>query len=766
MTLRRIPRGPSEGWVTVGLVMLLCLCLAWSLDDANLVPGPEGLTDFLPLAAILGVLFGLLGPKVGWGRWTTYLVGGIFAALIVPLLVGAALGASGWPDRLFLRTADAAVGAFTDLIVEGRSTTSQTGHHLWILGLIVWASSMFASYAAFGHRRPINGAVLIGLLLLGNMALTLNDQLVYLVLFSLATLFLLIRFHTLDEQADWIRRRIGDPSAISGLYLRGGTVFIAIAVVGSLLLTRFAAADPLSGAWSDVSVRFVEWTRAIEKFLPDPPNGVAFAPTFGSTATIGNSWNTNPEPAFTIQIPPGEDIEKIPYLRAVTYDVLGVDSYSRSEEAVTKVDRNSREDLLAGTLDHVTRDGHREVTYRLEPLIGGSLLVAPGIPEAVDVDTTLTLQGDEGFFLQLDRRGGDGAYTVTSLLRGDDEKDPLTADEFRLRAAGKTFPAGIMERYGQKPAPGIMGPYANALLQQILTTTGPDPTEYDLAKAIESFLRDPANFNYTPDIVGSGVNCGELSRVECFAQFKFGFCRWYAATMAALMRESGYPVRIAEGFRRPAHAEGQPPNVALVRNSDAHAWVEVYFPRFGWVDFDPTGGGVATLAPVPTGHPVPSSSAGPIGSLGELLQPSGRGPLEGEDPTRVPGGGRLSPGPFIAIAILLAVIVAGVAFLTWRRGPRGPATADSAYGMVTRIASRLGFGPRPNQTVYEYAGALADVLPAARPELETVARAKVEVTYGGRVLGPDRLAGLKDAQRRLRVSLLRLLFRRDRRRRR
>ena len=102
-------------------------------------------------------------------------------------------------------------------------------------------------------------------------------------------------------------------------------------------------------------------------------------------------------------------------------------------------------------------------------------------------------------------------------------------------------------------------------------------------------------------------------------------------------------------------------------------------------------------------------------------------------------------------------------FMTWRRGPRGQTSPDRAYGSVTRIAARLGFGPRPNQTVYEYAGALAEVLPEARPQLETVAQAKVESTYGQGILGADGLRVLRDAERRLRVTLLRLVFRRDRR---
>ena len=93
------------------------------------------------------------------------------------------------------------------------------------------------------------------------------------------------------------------------------------------------------------------------------------------------------------------------------------------------------------------------------------------------------------------------------------------------------------------------------------------------------------------------------------------------------------------------------------------------------------------------------------------------------------------------MTVLLLVIVGGLAFVAWQRGPRGGTTADDAYGTVTRLASRFGFGPRPTQTVYEYAGTLGEVLPTARPELETVARAKVETAYGQGILGDGPAAG-------------------------
>jgi hypothetical protein len=83
---------------------------------------------------------------------------------------------------------------------------------------------------------------------------------------------------------------------------------------------------------------------------------------------------------------------------------------------------------------------------------------------------------------------------------------------------------------------------------------------------------------------------------------------------------------------------------------------------------------------------------------------------------------------------------------------------------MARLAARLGFGPRPTQTAYEYAAALGDVLPNIRPELHTVATAKVEVAYGRRTLDDERIRALRESYRRLRVGLLRLLFRRKERR--
>jgi hypothetical protein len=123
-------------------------------------------------------------------------------------------------------------------------------------------------------------------------------------------------------------------------------------------------------------------------------------------------------------------------------------------------------------------------------------------------------------------------------------------------------------------------------------------------------------------------------------------------------------------------------------------------------------------------------------------------------------------GPFIAIAVILVIGVLALAYAAIRRAPSKPMHPDKAWGSIARLAARLGLGPRPSQTVFEYAGALGDEVPAARVELTTLARAKVEVAYGRRDLAPDRMRRIAEAYQRLRLALIGLILRRGIRRRR
>jgi transglutaminase-like putative cysteine protease len=760
---RRIPLAPAEGWLTVALVGVLCATMAASIDDVAPILAREDYTDMLVPMAIAGMFAGLIGVKVGWGRWLTYLMGAVFAALIVPLVVGDILRGEGATLPPYHETARSLVQAVIDLQVLKQQLTNEYGHFLLVLGLFVWATSMFAAYATFGARRPLNAIVIVGLALLVNMSLTARDQLMLLVIYSITSLFLLIRYHVLEEQAEWLRRRIGDPASISGVYLRGGTLFIVVAIGASLLLTNVASSDPLRGAWGGLSAGLVELSRSFQKYLPTGANSRTFGADFDPSGTrISGRWQPDDSLEVTIQLAPDE--KRVFYWRAVTYDEFALNGWRPSEGAA--IAREPGAALLEGSPDAANLDVSRPLTFSVTPArYAGRLVLSPLTPTLVDQRATVGLVG-EGSFLGNIERDGSGPYTVTALIPIEGN-EPGQLNQENLRAAGTSYPVEIKDLYLDVPENAMpAGGRAEELYAQ-LVSEAPSKNPFDFATYLVRRFQDSGPdkvFTYDQDVLDlmSGP-CKDISSVECFAAHRQGYCQFYASTFAIFLREQGIPTRIVEGFLPGTRtARGEEP----IRNGQSHQWVEVYFPGYGWVPFDPTGGGVPRLPALPSGPPV-TGTARPLPSFAipsgprrdDRAEPSGAGGLGSTVGTG-------PAGPLIATAILLAVIFGVLAFVAWQRGPRGGTTPDHAYRTVTRLASRFGFGPRPTQTVYEFSGGLGEVLPIAKPELEMVARAKVETSYGRGVLGEDRLRALRIAERRLKLNLLRLAFRRRERRRR
>jgi hypothetical protein len=116
-------------------------------------------------------------------------------------------------------------------------------------------------------------------------------------------------------------------------------------------------------------------------------------------------------------------------------------------------------------------------------------------------------------------------------------------------------------------------------LAERITTSA--PSNYEKAVAIEQFLR--THFGYT-------LQLGHSHPQDPLAYFLFerkeGHCEYFASSMAVMLRTLGIPSRIVNGFRGGEFNDltGQ----YVIRASNAHSWVEAYFPGFGWISFDPT----------------------------------------------------------------------------------------------------------------------------------------------------------------------------------
>jgi hypothetical protein len=235
--------------------------------------------------------------------------------------------------------------------------------------------------------------------------------------------------------------------------------------------------------------------------------------------------------------------------------------------------------------------------------------------------------------------------------------------------------------------------------------------------------------------------------------------------MVLLMRELGVPARYVLGY-----LPGRPQDDGsyLVDRSAGHAWVEVFFPGYGWVEFDPTPGNEengqepalfpegAANGPRPTFRDLVGGGELECETEGNCEEGPVPAPFNPEQPTSVtPTTQDWAPLAVVGGGILALFIIA-----VWMATRRMSTTApELAYSGITRMAGRLGYGPRPAQTVYEYATGLGELVPVARDDLGLIATAKVEATYGRRQPAESMLRTLAGAYRRVRIGLLRLVIR-------
>jgi protein-glutamine gamma-glutamyltransferase len=204
-------------------------------------------------------------------------------------------------------------------------------------------------------------------------------------------------------------------------------------------------------------------------------------------------------------------------------------------------------------------------------------------------------------------------------------------------------------------------------------------TPYAFVKSVMGYLSPANGFSYNefpPPTADPLVTFLLLN--------KLGYCQQFAGAMALLLRMGGIPARVATGF-----TTGSPDQATkhwIVTDVDAHAWVEAWFPRYGWVTFDPT----PAAAPARGGTP-PVSSIGSVSSAGELLHPnrhadSAGGAVSGGTGATSSG----SSGVFLPVTLGVLAVLLGAVYVAWRRtAPLGP------EGMLVELERALARSGRP-----------------------------------------------------------------------
>ena len=451
------------------------------------------------------------------------------------------------------------------------------------------------------------------------------------------------------------------------------------------------------------------------------PNG-ATAIGFNLSVNLGGSLANDPKPVLTYRMDTGGTA----YLQVATdTDFDRGNWYSPARG--TSIDGGDTWDGVPFASGPLPRDTNLtdggigtdeqavDAQIALDQGATGDQLLVPftGEPDAVNFSGTAfgTISSASGTELltvdsvQLDAMSDNSPTLQTVALVS-------TATAAQLSAAGSNYPPWT-EQYTELNDDSSQGLETIRSLAEQWTEGLTDP--YDKALAIEAHLRDPALFQYTLD-PPTDPNPEVWPLVFFLTTSHRGYCQYFASAMGAMLRSLGVPTRLATGYGpgTAAGANGIRPQGELgtqvVTTSDAHTWVEAYFPTYGWIPFEPTPAsaqgdyqpfqrGRAAVAPaaIPSSNPAPSAHVSiPPHAFPSTAKPTVRGAT--------------SDVLSIAIAIFGGIVALVLLAVLWFALPR---SVTGTWRRVETLGMIIGLERRSAETHRAFALRLSRSRPRA-----------------------------------------------------
>lgn len=634
------------------------------------------------------------------------------------------------------------------------------------ISFLVWWLTYLGVWSVFRHGHVWRGVLMAGIALLVNTHYAPNSVMGFLVVFCMVALLVLAWTTLIDHRQRWRALRIYFNEDINFDFMRSGFLYtmavIALAFIAPNMgrsLLFYDMLQPVNQRWE---ATMQEWNRLYQGLNRQsrPVQTV-----FGRTLTLGGERSVNDRPVLEVAAPSGR------YWRAVAFDrFTGRQWINTAEGEVTYRSEEPIPVTLWSARAPVTQ------TITIHTSTGNVLLAMPDVVQASIPLATLQQPSPVASPSDLGREGQENteltwARSRVTLEEGDSYQvisNHTLATVRQLQEAGVVdYQAQGLDRYLQLPE--NFSPRVAELAEQVMADA---PTTYDKVKSLERFLRA---FAYDEGITAPAANVDPL---EYFLfDIQRGYCDYYASAMATMLRSQGIPARAASGY-----AEGtydSETNTYLISERDAHTWVEVYFPQYGWIEFEPTSG--ESILDRPSGAELQDS--GLVPGMDELMPADDAflfddefGP-EGEFPQDITGpvtgiGGLTTRSPIVGASLVLIVLtlIAGVWLLRRRmyQGPRaflahGTAHPQIYYERLLNWAARLKTLVHPALTPYERETLLAEQLPQGAPFISRITEIYVLFRYAPRPEHPPGTAvrhELNDNWRKLRPLLWKTWLRR------
>jgi hypothetical protein len=548
----------------------------------------------------------------------------------------------------------------------------------------------------------------------------------------------------------WAASRI---TALEGLGWRFGSSAAGVAAVLTIIALLLPAVST-----TDISARLFPHGLGFGSNGPGVGTGPGLNTIgFSPAVTLGGSLVSHPQPVLTYLANTTSSV----YLRIANDTEFDRGSwFPPSQGSDDASNPFTHVDVAPGTLPRDTSTtfggiGNDEtVTATLDLQANATgltpLVPFPGDPESVSLGgvesgsaaapgSTDLLTVDE---VQLNHLIAAGTAIQTSGYASN-------ATAAQLRSAGKNYPSWT-KQYTQMPDDVSQGVETIRSVAQQWTLGLTNP--YDEAVAIEQHLRNPAFFQYTLDPpVDNNANTWPV--VFFLTQSHKGYCQYFASAMGSMLRSLNIPTRLVSGYgpgslRTQTGRSGD--RTMEVTTSDAHSWVEAYFPGYGWIPFEPTPPssqgnyepfqrGQTPVGPSPT--PPPTTRGGPTPKLGNVggTDPS-LGPTHKTHPS-------VSMAVLISLSVLGLIVLGIVAALLWLLLPRSLA---GAWKRVETLGVLSGVDRRRAETHRAFAARLARARPRAGAALNDLATvtAKAEFSESG-ASAPERSRAIRTWRRAL-----------------
>ncbi|MGC4108759.1 MAG: transglutaminase domain-containing protein [Thermomicrobiales bacterium] len=390
--------------------------------------------------------------------------------------------------------------------------------------------------------------------------------------------------------------------------------------------------------------------------------------------------------------------------------------------------------------------------------LGNRFIVARWTVGADGTADTLYLTGQLPVYDDVEKVSSHGSLATGQPYLVTGEASTATPDE--LMAAGTDYPAWVTDRYLSLPT--TVTPRMMTLAAELAPG---NLTPYERAVAIEMYLRQTITYDETVSTPPDGADIVDYVLFER----QRGYCEYYASAMAVMLRSVGVPARVVVGYYPGDWSAEDGGYLYLQKN--AHAWVEAFFPGYGWIPFEPTASQPlmeqASGAPEPT-ETVDAQSVTPEPTETVAVDqpdasPSPVAPATTQEPpalTPTQDGGFPLWAIVAGAAVAVVTAFGGGLWFLWNRGLRGLSPASSLYMRLVKLARFAGIQTSPAATPAEVASSFGEAVPSAREHANRIVRAYELDQYGPSGAGQGIIGAATQAWTDLRNHVYRIIFRR------